>query len=255
MIKSESNMKVDNLEIEVFKNRKLMGAKAAEDIIGCINRVILEKGRVRMIFAAAPSQNDMLEVLRNTKKVDWTKVEVFHMDEYIGLDKEAPQRFSNFLKEKLFDKISLKGEYLIDQNDLNVEDEIKRYSSLLTEDEIDIVCLGIGENGHIAFNDPDVADFNDEKVVKVVQLDEICRQQQVNDGCFNMLSEVPNNAITLTIPTLLKGKELFCVVPGITKKNAVQQMLTQPISEKCPASILRQHKNCTLYLDKNSYYK
>jgi glucosamine-6-phosphate deaminase len=131
--------------------------------------------------------------------------------------------------------------------------EIDRYSGLINEAPIDIVCLGIGENGHLAFNDPPVADFNDPETVKVVSLDETCRQQQVNDGCFPSIESVPEQAITLTIPTLLSAQYLFCSVPGPTKKEAVRKTLHDPVSEKCPSTILRTHNHCNLYLDPDSF--
>jgi len=228
-----------------------MGQAAGSAVEERINTLLSERDELRMVFAAAPSQNEVLAYLAQSDQIDWSRIVAFHMDEYIGLPADAPQRFANFLREKLFDQVSFKAVHLINGDD-NPEQECQRYADLLAERPIDIVCLGIGENGHIAFNDPPVADFDDPKRVKVVELDTRCRQQQVNDGCFAALDAVPNQAITLTIPTLISGKHLYCVVPGPTKREAVDNTLNGPISTDCPASILRTHQNCQLYLDAES---
>lgn len=236
----------------VFENRPSMGEKAAHDIIDRIKKLLNEKDEIRMVFAAAPSQNEVLASLVAAKDVDWSRVVAFHMDEYIGLEKKAPQLFSNFLNEKLFNHLPFKQVHLI--NGANVTDECERYSTILNEAPIDIVCLGIGENGHLAFNDPPVADFNDTEMVKEVTLDEVCRQQQVNDGCFQTIEDVPSHAYTLTIPALLNGNYLYCVVPGKSKQQAVFQTLNHPeISTEWPSTILRNHDRCNFYFDIESY--
>ena len=177
------------------------------------------------------------------------------MDEYIGLPASAPQGFGNFLKNAIFGKVNFKSVNYINGNADDLDAEFARYTKLLTDHPTDIVCLGIGENGHIAFNDPPVADFNDAVLVKAVKLDEICRQQQVNDGCFKTIDDVPTHAVTLTIPALCKGKYMFCSVPAITKADAVKAVLNDEISEKCPATILRKHENACLYCDADSSSK
>jgi glucosamine-6-phosphate deaminase len=174
------------------------------------------------------------------------------MDEYIGLAPDAPQLFSRFLSERLFDRVMPGQVHLIDGTAPS-DAECERYGRLIAEAPIDIVCLGIGENGHIAFNDPPVADFRDPQMIKVVELDEACRRQQVNDGCFARLDDVPTHALTLTIPTLLSGAHLYCVVPGPTKRAAVRRTLDGPIATECPATILRTHADCTLFVDTDSY--
>jgi glucosamine-6-phosphate deaminase len=243
---------VDALAVRVFENRQNMGTAAGIDIAAKIRELLANREVLRIVFAAAPSQNEMLAYLANDKAIDWSRIDVFHMDEYVGLPADAPQRFGHFLTEKLFGNVSPRTVNLIDDS-LGAEEACKQYKQLIGEAPIDIVCLGIGENGHLAFNDPPVADFNDPDVIKRVQLDTICRQQQVNDGCFATFDDVPQEALTLTIPTLLAGQHLFCVVPGKTKREAVKAMLTGPITTECPASILRQHPNCTLYVDQDSY--
>lgn len=241
---------VDSLQVNIYPTRQEMGASAGQAVTDRINELLADKPAIRMIFAAAPSQNELLAYLAQSPDIDWSRIDVFHMDEYVGLSEQAPQRFGTFLREHLFDHVKPRTVNLIDSA---ADDAEQEYTKRLTEAPIDIICLGIGENGHIAFNDPPVADFNDPSVIKRVQLDDICRQQQVNDGCFPTFDDVPEEALTLTIPTLMAGSTLFCVVPGPTKRDAVYQMLTGPITTACPASILRTHPNCTLYVDEASF--
>ena len=246
------SFKKDKLQVEIYENRTLMGEAAARDIKAKIAELLSEKAEINMIFAAAPSQNDVLLSLVNDKTVEWNRVNAYHMDEYIGLDKDAPQGFGNFLKEHIFGLVPFKSVNYIDITATDPELEAERYGKLLTANPTDIVVMGIGENGHIAFNDPPVADFNDKKVVKPVKLDEVCRQQQVNDGCFASIDKVPTHAMTLTVPTLVKAPYLFCIVPAPTKAKAVYETLNGTIDEHCPASVLRTHDNAKLYLDDKS---
>jgi glucosamine-6-phosphate deaminase len=229
-----------------------MGETAAKDIKERIVALLKQKSEINMIFAAAPSQNDVLLALVNDSEIEWNRINAFHMDEYIGLSKDAPQGFGNFLKAHIFDLVPFKSVNLIDISATDPEYESERYGKLLKENPTDIVVMGIGENGHIAFNDPPVADFNDKRVVKPVKLDEVCRNQQVNDGCFKSIDEVPTHALTLTCPTLVSAPYLFCIVPALTKANAVKETLTGSIDEHCPASILRTRDGAILYLDKDS---
>ena len=242
----------DKLKVNIYENRTLMGEASAKDIKDTIVSLLSKTEEINMIFAAAPSQNDVLKSLVNDKDIMWNRINAFHMDEYIGLDSNAPQGFGNFLKRSIFSLVPFKSVNLIDASALDADVEAERYAKLLNEYPTDIVVLGIGENGHIAFNDPGVADFNDKKVVKAVKLDEVCRQQQVNDGCFESIDKVPKTALTLTVPTLVKAPYLFCIVPAPTKANAVYKTVNGEINEDCPASILRLTGNCTLYLDNES---
>jgi glucosamine-6-phosphate deaminase len=228
-----------------------MSLLAARDIAGAIRtRLAVAKG-VRMIFAAAPSQEAMLEALLAEPGIDWRRVTAFHMDEYIGLAAGAPQRFSSWLGQRLFGRLPFAAVHpILPEPDPRAA--AARYAALLEEEPIDIVCLGIGVNGHLAFNDPPAADFADPLDVKIVELDDICRRQQVDDGCFATLASVPERAITLTIPRLLRAERLFCVVPGARKREAVGRTLHGPITPLCPASVLRRHPNCILYLDAES---
>ena len=242
----------DKLKVNVYENRTLMGEAAARDIKQRIIALLSEKAEINMIFAAAPSQNDVLKALVEDKEIEWNRVNAYHMDEYIGLDKNAPQGFGNFLKAHIFGLVPFKSVNYIDITTTNPDSEAKRYGKLLLDNPTDIVIMGIGENGHIAFNDPPVANFKDDRVVKPVKLDEICRQQQVNDGCFKSIDDVPTHAMTLTVPTLVKAPYLFCIVPAPTKAKAVYETLNGSIDEHCPASILRLQDNAILYLDDQS---
>lgn len=241
----------DALLVEVFPSRSLMGQAAAQDIEAAICRVLAEKDACNVIFAAAPSQNEVLAGLAASQKIDWRRVHAFHMDEYAGISPEAPQGFANFLRRALFEKVPLGGIEYLDCT-AEPETETRRYAALLAQYPADLVIMGIGENGHIAFNDPHVADFQDPLAVKTVELDEKCRLQQVHDGCFRDLDAVPTHAMTLTIPTLCRPAQVFCIVPAKTKAPAVRSTLNGPISESCPASILRRHPNAVLYLDPDS---
>ncbi|PRX51636.1 glucosamine-6-phosphate deaminase [Salegentibacter salegens] len=246
-------MKTDTfskLNINIYPTKELVGKSAGRDIVNEIKKIQKQKQKVRIIFAAAPSQNETLEYLVNSDEIDWENVTAFNMDEYLGLSPEAPQHFSKYLKEHLFSKVKVGELHLI--NNQAQEQELLNFEDKITRKPIDIVCLGIGENGHIAFNDPPVADFNDSKVIKIVQLDDVCRQQQVNDKCFEKLEDVPAKAVTLTIPTLMKGKKLFCIATGKKKADAVYHTLTKRIDESCPATILRSHPSCSFYFDNSA---
>lgn len=245
----------DKLRVEVYSNRQTMGEAAAKAVAESMKELIAKQGSVTMAFAAAPSQNEFLATLIQTSDIDWSKVIAFHLDEYIGLPAEAPQRFTRFLKEHLFDQVKPGKVYYMDGTASDPEKECLRYSSLLQEHPIDIACIGIGENGHIAFNDPAVADFNDPKIIKIVEMDLKCRQQQVNDGCFEALDKVPTNALSMTIPTIMSAEKIFCIVPGTTKSEAVAKTINGKITTECPASILRQHEQAILYLEPDSAEK
>ncbi len=244
--------KVDNLVVKKYASRMEMGQGAAADAEQVIADIIAQKGEINMIFAAAPSQNEMLQSILNSARIDWSKVNALHMDEYIGLPEGDSHTFGMYLYDHIFCHKQFKSVHYIRGSAADPEAECLRYTKLLQEYPVDVVLLGIGENGHIAFNDPWVAEFQDPKAVKVVQLDEMCRNQQVNDGCFPTLGDVPTHAITLTIPSLVAAKYMFCVVPAATKAEAVKNTVCGPVTEDCPASILRRHPNAVLYCDSDS---
>ena len=245
-------LKFNHLMVNIYDSRIDMGEGAVQDICANILQVLSLKSECNIIFAAAPSQNEVLSGLVARTDIDFSRINAFHMDEYIGLPCDAPQGFANFLKRTLFHLVTFKNVFCLDGNNVDIETECARYSGLLSQYPTDIVCMGIGENGHIAFNDPPVADFQDSKMVKPVELDQICRNQQVNDGCFSHIDLVPTHALTLTIPALVNVPAIFCVVPSISKAQAVKDTLLGEISTSCPASILRDHPNATLYLDRAS---
>lgn len=239
------------LRVEIYETRDAMASAAAQAIADALRKKLAKQDTVRMVFAAAPSQGEMLAELVADPSIDWSRTVLFHMDEYIGLAPNATQRFSGWLDRNLFSKVTGATVHRIQPDD-GADAEATRYAALLNAAPIDIVCLGIGVNGHLAFNDPPVADFDDPHDVKVVELDTVCRQQQVDDACFATLPDVPSHAVTLTIPRLLRADEMFCVVPDARKANAVRDSLRGPLSTDCPASMLRQCAHCTLFLDKDS---
>ncbi|MDR2765389.1 MAG: glucosamine-6-phosphate deaminase [Tannerella sp.] len=243
----------NSLQVRILASRKALGADAAADAGNALRDLLQRKDTVHMIFAAAPSQNEFLAALCREPDIDWRRVRAFHMDEYVGLPVDAPQRFGNYLKAHIFGRLPfLSVDYLNPDSLASTATECDRYAALLQRYPADIVCMGIGENGHVAFNDPHVADFNDPAWVKQVDLDAACRRQQVNDGCFATIDEVPTHALTLTIPVLMRAAALFCMVPGRTKAQAVWHTLHDPVSESVPATCLRLHPQATLYVDADS---
>lgn len=238
----------DQLEVREFPDRAAMGKAAASTVADILRTVCAARGECRVIFACAPSQNEFLaELVRHP--VQWSRVAIFHMDEYVGLRANQPQSFRHFLQKHLLDHIDRPLSVNLIRAESDPVHECTRYAKLLAEKPIDLVCLGIGENGHLAFNDPPVANFQDPQLVKIVELDHACRQQQVNDGCFPTIDDVPTDALTLTIPALFGAREISCVVPGERKAQAVRDTLLGPISTACPASILRTHPRAMLNLD------
>ena len=248
----ETTFQVDQLKVEIYPHREAMGLAAARGVAKEMRVRLGRQEHVSMVFAAAPSQEEFLAALAVRPGLAWRRVIAFHMDEYVGLPADAPQNFGRFLRKRLFDQVELGQVHYLDGGAPDLDEESTRYSALLRRYPPDITCAGVGENGHLAFNDPPVADFEDDALVKVVRLAERSRQQQVKEECFPSLEEVPKLAITLTIPALFSAPYFSCVVPFESKAEAVRQMLTGPISTDCPASILRQHPNATLYLDPGS---
>lgn len=240
----------DCLTVKIYPDRLQLGQQAAREAAACLRALLAQQPVVRCIFAAAPSQNEFLDALRQAEGIEWQRVEAYHMDEYLGLSSDAPQGFGNFLRNALFDHLPFAAVHLI-HGCGDPQQEIQRYSQLLAQ-PVDIVFMGIGENGHIAFNDPPVADFEDPATIKVVELEQTCRRQQVNDGCFDDLSQVPTHALTVTIPALLRAAHIFCMVPNERKAAAVKNTLEGPIATSCPASILRTKPGAVLYLDSQS---
>jgi 6-phosphogluconolactonase/Glucosamine-6-phosphate isomerase/deaminase len=240
------------LGVSIHLSRAAMGAAAAERAARLIKEVAGRRGTVNMVFAAAPSQDEFLAALAAAPDLPWDRVVAMHMDEYIGLGPDAPQRFARYLDDRLFLKLPFRRVYRLDSAAADPSAECERYAAILAANPVDIVCMGIGENGHIAFNDPPVADFRDPKAVKIVALEKRCREQQVHDLCFARLQDVPERAMSLTVPTLMGAAHLVCVVPGPLKAQAVKDMLRGEVTTACPASILRTHPDAELFLDEAS---
>ncbi len=241
----------EKLTVRIYDTREEMGKEAARDISNCIQSLLKTKEEINIIFAAAPSQNEVLKYLTLDPSIPWERINAFHMDEYVGISPDAPQGFAQFLRRAIFDRMPFCSVNLLNSM-ASPHQEAERYSALLSQHPVDIVCMGIGENGHIAFNDPHVADFSDPAAVKVVDLDEVCRMQQVHDGCFESLDQVPKFALTLTVPTLAKATYRFCVVPAKTKAQAVKNTVMGEVSEACPATVLRVTDRSVMYCDSDS---
>jgi glucosamine-6-phosphate deaminase len=250
-----TEFRVDQLEVSVYEDRAQMGRAAATAVARAVAARQAAAGRANVVFAAAPSQDEFLDTLAADPSVDWSRVYGFHMDEYLGLGPDHPASFRRYLNEHLFRRAGLTPDRLRLIPGEKAERPLKTcldYEEFLLAEPTDVVCAGIGENGHLAFNDPPVADFLDPVLIKVVRLDPPCREQQVHDGCFAALGEVPTHAYTLTVPAMLRAPVVSVVVPGPRKADAVRATLRGPISEACPASALRRHAGARLYLDRAS---
>jgi glucosamine-6-phosphate deaminase len=239
------------MRIRVFSDKASLGKAAADQAGAAIRRAIAERGRSRIIAATAASQLEFLDSLTSAEGIDWKNVEVFHLDEYIGLPITHPGSFRKMLLEQLVQKTGIQKYHLLDGDAADVIEVIHRVGTELAAEPIDIAFLGIGENGHIAFNDPP-ADFNTEEPYIIVNLDEACRRQQVGEAWFKDLAAVPKQAISMSVRQVLKSKEILAVVPDSRKAQAVKACIEGEISAAVPASILRTHANATLYLDQNS---
>ena len=247
--------KADQLNVRIFVNRQKAGLAAAIEATQVLRKILSKQAAARVIVASAPSQHELLAGLGQAKDIDWKRVTLFHLDEYVGLSADRPASFRNYQQRHLLAHVTPGVFHGIRGESDDPDAECARYSALLAEAPIDLVCLGIGETGHIAFNDPPVANFADPLKVKVVELDEACRRQQVHDECFPNIESVPRKAITLTCPTIMSGRVLVCMVPGTRKATAVAATVRGPVSTDCPASILRTHPSATLYLDHESAAK
>jgi glucosamine-6-phosphate deaminase len=237
--------------LKVFNDKVALGNAAAEQAASAIRRAIAQHGCARIIAATAASQFEFLDVLTRTKEIDWARVEAFHLDEYVGLPISHPGSFRKMLLEQLVRKTGISSYHLLDGDAVDLSEVLRRVGSELASAPIDIAFLGIGENGHIAFNDPP-ADFDTEEPYIIVDLDEACRQQQVGEAWFADISQVPKNAISMSVRQILKAREILAVVPDARKAQAVKACFEGDISPVAPASILRTHPNATVYLDRNS---
>lgn len=232
--------------IQVEESAAEIGRAAAQAVAQRILAAVAERGSARIILASAPSQESMLHHLAQDRRIDWDTVHAFHMDEYLGLDMDQPQAFGRWLVDRLPGPVNL----MRIRTDAGTVSEIARYSDAITRAPIDITCLGVGVNGHIAFNEPGQTDFADPRTVREIRLDDVSRQQQVDDGLFRALADVPTTALTLTVPALMSARSMVCTVLGTNKANAVTRALTGPVSEDCPASVLRTHRDAGWFVDR-----
>jgi len=239
------------MNIHIAENRAGLGAAASQAIAATLREKIVANGRVTVAFAAAPSQSETLAALIAAPGIDWSAVTAFHLDEYAGAKPDSSWSFRRFLREHIFDHVHPREFNPIQGEAADKQAECRRYGALLPKDGFDIALLGIGENGHLAFNDPP-CNFEDPEPIKIVTLDEACRIQQVHDGAFATLNDVPKQAFSLTVPTLMAAHQLFVMVPGPAKAVAVKASVEGPLTNQCPASILRQHPRAQLFLDRDS---
>lgn len=244
-------MSTTTFALHTHADRTAMGAAAARSAARTLREAVAAHGSARMIAAAAPSQLDVYRALAAEPDVPWDRITVLHMDEYLGLDTEAPQRFGNWLRAHLVDAVRPAAFHPM-RTELGTQAAVAEYTALLDEAPVDLVCLGIGVNGHIAFNDPPDADLTDPCPVRTVQLDLASRVQQVDDECFDTLDAVPTHALTLTIPALLAGAHLVCAVPDARKAEAVRALVEEPISAHWPCTVLRRHSRCEVHVDRDA---
>jgi glucosamine-6-phosphate deaminase len=237
------------LAVEIHADRPAVGRAAAALVSTELRRLVDRDGEAAAIFASAPSQNEFLATLRADQSIPWSRITAFHLDEYLGLAPSHPASFRRFLAERLFDHVRARAFHGLDGEAADAEAECARYAALLRENPPGLAILGIGENGHLAFIDPPVCDFGEPKAVRVVDLDPVCREQQVHDGAFARIEDVPPRALSLTVPFLMGVPRTGAIVPGPAKRTAVAAAVDGPVTCACPASILRRHPDATLFLD------
>lgn len=242
------------MKVEIFEDAQKLGAAAGTSAIKIISDVLHEKGYANIILATGTSQFPVLEALTNCEEIDWSKVTMFHLDEYIGIPITHKASFRKYLLERFIEKVGKLKNYHLINGENNPEEECKRLNHIISDIEIDLALVGIGENGHLAFNDPP-ADFNITDPYIVVDLDEACRKQQWGEGWFKTMEEVPKKAISMSIHEIMKSKKILCSVPDQRKAEAVKNCLNESVSNIYPASILQSHSFCTIYLDKASASK
>jgi len=240
------------MTVRVFPSNREASGAAAEAAAAILRDAIHSRGRARIVVGTGSSQLEFIDALVLAPDLDWSAVEAFHLDEYAGMPITHPASFRLWLKTKLAGRVPLRAVHYLAGDAPNREAECRRYAALLAEAPVDVGIIGIGENGHIAFNDPPLADFADPLPLKVVRLDQACRRQQVGEGHFPGISDVPEHALTLTCPTILGMTSLVCCVPERRKAEAVRNALQGPVSTACPASILRTHPRAQLFLDLES---
>jgi len=243
------------MKIHISSNKVEMGRQAAADGAALLGDALANQDKVTLIIATGASQFEMLSALIEAPGIDWSRITAFHLDEYIGMPQSHPASFRKYLKERFADKVPIgkfhyvNGEGLDGKGD--VQAECDRLGQLIRAQPVDLAFVGIGENGHLAFNDPP-ADFETEKSYLIVDLDEACRQQQLGEGWFETLADVPHQAVSMSVRQIMKSKHIICSVPDERKAQAVQGTVEGPVTQQVPASILQQHDQTTIYLDSSS---
>ncbi len=250
--KEVTRLQVGTLKLEIHPNRKAAGEAAAQAVAQALRQFGSAGGDVAVIFAAAASQIETLHALTAMPDVAWKQVLGFHMDSYVDLPEDHPASFLYFLRQHLTQRVAMKEFFGIDGNAPDPQLACRDYAEKLRIAKPPLCLAGIGENGHLAFNDPPEADFSDPLDVKIVQLDSVTREQQVAEGWFKNLGDVPTSAITLTVPALLRVQKIIASVPGSRKAEIIRRVVEEPISTDCPATILRTHPDATVYLDAES---
>lgn len=249
---ANKSFRVDALQVHVYRSEVELAQDVAKRTQVYLQNILLEKETAALLMATGNSQIKFLDALIETGDVDWSRIVFFHLDEYLGISADHPASFRRYLRERLENRVKPKQFHYIEGDAMQPLVECDRYTNLLQAQPIDLCCLGVGENGHLAFNDPAVADFHDSHAVKLVKLDEVNRQQQVNTGYFPKLEAVPQYAFTVTIPLICSAQKIICLAPGKRKAKIVQQMLYEDVTTDCPASILRTQQQATLFLDVDS---
>ena len=249
---SQQKLTIDSLQTYIYENEEKLGTEAARIGQEYLEMLLKKQEEVTILLATGNSQLKFLDSLITSQKIDWSKINLFHLDEYLGIEGKNPASFRFYLHERVEKRIAPKSFHYLIGDALEPIAECDRYTKLLKQQSIDLCCLGVGINGHLAFNEPQVANFDDPRWVKVVKLDQQTRWVQVHQGHFSTLEQVPQYALTVTIPTILSAKKLLCLATGQSKAEIVKQMLSGHISPHCPASILRQHPDASLLLDQHS---
>lgn len=244
-------MRVDALTVDTYHDNSALGAAAAAAVAPVLRDELKRRGEASVIVATGNSQLAFMQALGLLRDLDWDRITIFHMDEYIGMSESHPASFRRYIREKLVDRVNPRAFFGIDGDADDVADEIDRYSKLLREHKPVACVMGISENGHLAFNDPP-ADFQTSATVHVVELDDACRRQQVGEGHFKTMADVPHQALSLTVPALLRPRRVFVVAPEMRKAQAVRAALRGPVTPACPASILRTCSHARLFLDTDS---
>lgn len=243
---------VESLSVRVYAGQEDLAADVAREVQAHLQQTIATQGSAAAIMATGNSQIRFLETLVRLGGIDWSKLTLFHMDEYLGIAADHKASFRRYMRERVETLTKPKAFHYLEGDALLPIDECERYTALLRAQPIDLCCLGVGENGHLAFNDPPVADFNDPRLVKIVKLDDACKWQQIKEGHFPDLTSVPPYAITLSIPALCAARKMICIAPEKRKAAPIKAALQGPRSTDCPASVLRQQAHCTLFLDTDS---